>query len=253
MRANMNSQHNRVKEIGALLQSLSAWRTIEPIYIGSIVGSLVSVDALNAFIDERGLRDGDALPPERELATLLGLSRRELRAAMSVLEASGRVWRGVGRGTYLGARPVRFTPTLAGLGARTSPADIAEIRLAIEPAFAALAAVKAAPEDLAELENCARKNAAARDDEEWQTWDHRFHLLIAQATRNPAIVAVVEAINGVRAQPALRAKTAHDGSRQRFAGEHKAIVDGMLRRDAEGAQARMREHLAHVAARLHAR
>ena len=213
----------------------------------------MSVDALNAFIDERGLRDGDALPPERELATLLGLSRRELRAAMSVLEASGRVWRGVGRGTYLGARPVRFTPTLAGLGARTSPADIAEIRLAIEPAFAALAAVKAAPEDLAELENCARKNAAARDDEEWQTWDHRFHLLIAQATRNPAIVAVVEAINGVRAQPALRAKTAHDGSRQRFAGEHKAIVDGMLRRDAEGAQARMREHLAHVAARLHAR
>jgi len=213
----------------------------------------MSVEALNAFIGERGLRDGDALPPERQLAELLGLSRRELRAALSMLEASGRVWRGVGRGTYLGSRPIRFTPTVAGLGARTSPADMAEMRLAIEPAFVALAAIKASPEDLAELENCVRKSAAARDDEAWQKWDHRFHLLIAQATRNPAIIALMEAVNGVRARPALREKTVDDRNRQRFAAEHKAIVDGMVARDADTAYARMHEHLAHVAARLHAR
>jgi DNA-binding FadR family transcriptional regulator len=213
----------------------------------------MSVEALNAFISERGLRDGDALPPERQLAELLGVSRRELRAALSMLEASGRVWRGVGRGTYLGSRPIRFAPTVAGLGARTSPADVAEMRLAIEPAFAALAAIKASPEDLAELENCARKNATARDDDEWQKWDHRFHLLIAQATRNPAIIALMEAINGVRARPTLREKTVDDRVRQRFAAEHKVIVDCMMERDADAAYARMRDHLANVAARLHVR
>lgn len=213
----------------------------------------MSVESVEQFIKERGLREGDLLPPERELSETLGVSRRELRAALSLLEASGRVWRGVGRGTYIGARPLKFAPTLAGLGARTSPADVAEMRLTIEPALAALAAIKATPEDLEELQNCARKNAAARDDEEWQKWDHRFHLLIAQATRNPAIIALVEAINGVRVRPVLREKTVDDKTRQRFASEHSGIVDQIIARDPDAAATKMREHLSNVAARLHER
>jgi DNA-binding FadR family transcriptional regulator len=76
---------------------------------------------LLGYIASHQLKDGDALPPERKLAEELGVSRRELRSVLASLEASGRVWRGVGRGTYLGARPLKFGPTLRGLRAGTSP------------------------------------------------------------------------------------------------------------------------------------
>jgi len=204
------------------------------------------LDALLAYIAQHQLKDGDALPPERKLAEDLGVSRRELRAALASLEASGRIWRGVGRGTYLGARPLKFGPTLRGLRSRTSPADIAEMRLMFEPALAGLAATKATPEDLSELGKCARRNATAKNDEEWQLWDQRFHLLIAQASRNPAIIALMEVINGMRVKPTQREKTTDQATRRHFAQQHQAIVDAILARDGETAARCMREHLMNV-------
>ncbi|MGF6544388.1 GntR family transcriptional repressor for pyruvate dehydrogenase complex [Paraburkholderia youngii] len=198
------------------------------------------------YIADHQLKDGDALPPERKLAEQLDVSRRELRAALASLEASGRVWRGVGRGTYLGARPLKFAPTLRGLRAGTSPADIAEMRLLFEPALAALAATKASGDDLQELEKCARKNAAAKNDEEWQQWDHRFHLLIGHATRNPALIALMEVINGMRVKPEVREKTSAQETRQFFAQQHQVIVNALKARDADAAAQCMREHLLSV-------
>jgi DNA-binding FadR family transcriptional regulator len=227
---------------------------IEPIVIGTnIMDTQFALDKVVGYIADRNLTDGDLLPPERKLADELSLSRRELRAALSSLEVAGRIWRGVGRGTFLGARPFRFSPSLSGLSVGTSPTDVAEMRLIVEPALAALAALKSSPEDLAELEKCARKNAAARNDEEWQQWDHRFHHLIARATRNPAIIALMEAINGVRVKPALREKTADQETRRCSAEQHVVIVQAMLARDGEGAFQAMQHHLLSVQARIHRR
>lgn len=209
-----------------------------------------SLDLLAEYIERRGLQDGDTLPPERALAEALGISRRELRSALASLEASGRVWRGVGRGTYLGPRPLKFAASLRGMRAGSSPADIAEMRLVLEPAFVELATAKASPEDLAELEKCARRNATANDDDEWQQWDHRFHLLIAQATRNASIIALMEVVNGMRTKPNLREKTADQETRRHFARQHQAIVTAMLDRDGAMAASRMREHLLNVQWRL---
>jgi len=208
-------------------------------------------DKVLGYIAENSLSDGDTLPPERTLAEELGLSRRELRAVLGSLEVAGRIWRGVGRGTFLGARPLKFAPSLSGLSAGTSPTDVAEMRLLVEPALAALAAMKASPDDLAELDKCARRNAGAKDDDEWQHWDHRFHYLIARATRNPAIISLLEAINGVRVKPALREKTVDQKTRDRFAAEHLAVVEAMLSRDGEAAFRAMRNHLLNVQDRLH--
>jgi GntR family transcriptional regulator, transcriptional repressor for pyruvate dehydrogenase complex len=205
------------------------------------------------YIARHELRDGDLLPAERKFAQDLSITRRELRAALASLEAAGRIWRGVGRGTYLGARPLKFSQKLNGLSVGTSPSDVAEMRLVIEPALVALATMKASPADLAELEKIAKKNASTKDDYEWQQWDHRFHLLLAQATRNPAIVALLEAINGVRMQPTLREKTVDHETRRHFAEQHHAIVAAMIARDSELAEQRMREHLLSVQIRVTAR
>ncbi|MFC0402677.1 FadR/GntR family transcriptional regulator [Paraburkholderia rhizosphaerae] len=211
------------------------------------------LDRVIDYIARHELRDGDLLPAERKLAEDLSISRRELRGALASLEAAGRIWRGVGRGTYLGARPLKFSQKLSGLSVGTSPSDVAEMRVMIEPALVALATMKASPADLAELQKIARKNAATRDDYEWQQWDHRFHLLLAQATRNPAIIALLEAINGVRVQPALREKTVDHETRKHFAEQHQAIVAAMTARDSELAEQRMREHLLSVQLRVTAR
>lgn len=211
------------------------------------------LDRLLDYIADHQLKDGDALPPERKLAEDLQVSRRELRSSLASLEASGRVWRGVGRGTYLGARPLKFAPTLRGLRAGASPADIAEMRLLFEPALAQLAATKASRDDLLELEKCARKNAAAKNDEEWQQWDHRFHLLIGQATRNPALISLMEVINGMRVKPDVREKTSAQETRGFFAQQHQDIVSAMKARDGEASARCMREHLLSVQWRASAR
>ncbi|KXU85956.1 GntR family transcriptional regulator [Caballeronia megalochromosomata] len=211
------------------------------------------LDRLLDYVAQSGLKDGDALPSERKLAEALGVSRRDLRAALASMEAAGRVWRGVGRGTYLGTRPLRFSASLRSLRAGSSPADIAEMRLVLEPAFVELATRKASPDDLAELEKCARRNATANDDDEWQQWDHRFHLLIAQATRNPAIIALMEVVNGMRMKPNLREKTADQDTRRHFAHQHQAIVHAMAERDGATAAARMRDHLLNVQWRMPAK
>ncbi|WP_438390405.1 FadR/GntR family transcriptional regulator [Caballeronia sp. DA-9] len=205
-----------------------------------------ALDTLLDYVTRSNLRDGDSLPPERKLAETLGLSRRDLRAALASLEAAGKIWRGVGRGTYLGPRPLKFTTSLRSLRTGSSPADIAEMRLMLEPALVELATHKASPEDLAELEKCAKRNAIARDDVEWQQWDHRFHLLIAQATRNPAIITLMDAVNGIRSKPNLREKTVDQDTRRHFAEQHLSVVEAMVGRDGETAAARMRDHLVKV-------
>ncbi|AET93567.1 GntR domain-containing protein (plasmid) [Burkholderia sp. YI23] len=209
-----------------------------------------ALDRLLDYLAQHNLKDGDALPPERSLAEALGMSRRDLRAALASMEAAGRVWRGVGRGTYLGARPLKFSASLRSLRAGSSPADIAEMRLVLEPAFVELATLKASPDDLAELEKCARRNATAKDDDEWQQWDHRFHLLIAQATRNPAIIALMDVVNGMRMKPNAREKTADQDTRRHFAMQHQDVVKAMLERDGATAAARMRDHLLNVQWRI---
>lgn len=61
---------------------------------------------LRDLIDNAGYRHNDRVPPERELCKTLGTTRNQLRKALAGLEAQGRVWRHVGRGTFVGARPV---------------------------------------------------------------------------------------------------------------------------------------------------
>ena len=91
------------------------------------------------------------LPAERELAVQLGLSRGALRGGFEVLEAEGKVWRHVGKGTFVGNRPLDdiSIPSLVTSG--TSPTEILEARLLIEPLLARLAAVRATEADLTHL------------------------------------------------------------------------------------------------------
>ena len=98
---------------------------------------------LRAYLAHAGGLAGARLPPERQLAEELGVSRGTLRHALADLEAEGLIWRHVGRGTFIGNRPVDTVQDLSEVTRRTNPAGVMEARLSLEPELARLAALHA--------------------------------------------------------------------------------------------------------------
>ena len=105
-------------------------------------------ERVRAHVAEHGYEHNQRLPPERQLCDILGVSRSQLRGALKVLEKDGLIWRHVGRGTFIGARPVLNLNDIKFLGELASPEQVLESRAAIEPPLAQLAAIHGSNADL---------------------------------------------------------------------------------------------------------
>ena len=203
------------------------------------------VNKLLTFIAQNGLGEGDKLPPERELAPEIGISRRALRHLLTRMELDGQIWRGRRNGTFLGRRtvgPLSIDQRIL----RGSPASVLETRLVVEPAMTAIAAVKASESDLLNIETCMRRTAEVKNDEDWIKWDGAFHLGIAKATRNDVLVGLVTAFNEARSSgdwQALRLATITPEKRRRTIAHHRGICEMLRKRSAEDAARAMRDHL----------
>ena len=210
-----------------------------------------------------GLRDllarGDhgastRLAPERELAATLGVGRRALRRALEVLEAEGRIWRQQGRGTFSGPPPSARADGLKHLHARTSPLEVMEARLQLEPALARLAALRATADDIERLRRpAARLAASGADDDLLELWDSAFHRCIAQAAGNVLLAALFDVIDRIRQEPSWRASRRHarsPGSNDLYFAQHERILGAILARDPAAAEAAMRDHLRTLQDRL---
>ncbi|MCB1885928.1 MAG: FadR family transcriptional regulator [Geminicoccaceae bacterium] len=201
--------------------------------------------AREAAVDSR-------LPPERTLAAMLGVSRPALRKALATLAAEGQIWRHVGKGTYIGTRPIDGLADVAALARRTSPAEIIEARLVLEPPVAAIAAVQATPAHLVELRACLKAARAATTWRGYEAQDNRLHRTVASAAQNALLLGLLDTLAAVRravvwGRPRERALPPAD--HHSFA-EHEAIVAGIAERDGEAAAMAMRAHLESVARRL---
>jgi DNA-binding FadR family transcriptional regulator len=205
----------------------------------------VETNELLAFIARNELAEGDKLPPERELASELGISRRALRHLLTRMELDGHIWRGRRNGTFLGGRtvgPLSVDQRII----RGSPASVLETRLVIEPSMAAIAAVKASEADLAHIDTCMRRTTEVKDDDDWIKWDGAFHLAIAKATRNDVLIALVIAFNEARSSgdwQALRLATITPEKRRNTIIHHRTICDMLRKRSADEASRAMRDHL----------
>lgn len=205
----------------------------------------IESNALLAFIAQNKLTEGDKLPPERELASELGISRRALRRLLTKMELEGDIWRGRRNGTFLGRRtvgPISVDQRIM----RGSPASVLEARLVVEPAMTGIAALKASEADLLNIETCMRRSAEVTNDEDWIKWDGAFHLAIAKATRNEVLVGLVTAFNEARSSgdwQALRLATITSEKRRKTIAHHRTICDMLRKRSAEDASRAMRDHL----------
>lgn len=217
--------------------------------------SLRALERIRAMLAEVTCRDSGRLPTERELAERLDMGRRDIRRALEVLEAEGLIWRKHGSGTYIGPPPAPTAPR--GPGAEgafrlpVSPASlihVIEARLALEPALARFAALRATPASLARITTYIARIETAEDVDSADLWDSALHREIATATGNPVLLALFDEVNrwrhdeGVR-RVRLRARrrigtpaTVHD--------EHRAILSALTEGDGARAAQAMRDHLA---------
>ncbi|MBI3452729.1 MAG: FadR family transcriptional regulator [Rhodospirillales bacterium] len=202
-----------------------------------------TLDRLRQLIDT-GIGRGSRLPPERELAQRLEISRGTLRRALETLEAEGVIWRHVGQGTFVGLRPAG--PDNAAITRVTNPDEVMEARLAIEPHLARLAALHATAEDLARMENCLRKGDAATSIATYEAWDSRLHRAIAEAARNRMLLALFDALNAVRNDKIwgrLKTETLTRPRQEGYSTHHRRLVAAIGHRDTAAAEQIMRTHL----------
>lgn len=201
-----------------------------------------TLEALAAFIRESGLKVGDRLPAERIIAERLGVSRPIVREALSRWAALGVVETINGRGTFL-RRPVDESTrhVVLSLGTeRERLLELVEVRTALETEAAALAALRATPEQIGglweALEAVERAYARYNDapEEDWA-----FHLKVYRATGNPMFEHFIEAFHSLFHRfwenPLHQPEFAKRGLPY-----HRALVESIAARDPEGARAAVR-------------
>lgn len=215
---------------------------------------MTTEQSLRAMLDERTaageLGPGSRLPTERELVALLAAPRSAVRRALDRLETEGAVVRQVGRGTFLSD-----TTRVGADGAppNTSPAEIMQVRLVIEPPVAALAARFATHSDLDGIIECLDAGGAADNFEAFESWDAKLHRAIAHAAHNGLLMNMFDVMNTARDLPvwgSLKRRTSTPERRACYHDEHTAVVDALTDRDPGQAGKTMREHLEHVADNL---
>lgn len=147
-----------------------------------------TVERLGNAIKLGLLTPGAQLPPERELATQLGISRSTLRQALTTLVQSGYLVavRGRAGGTFVAAQPPLARSDVDPLDQHAWA--VLDYRVAIEAGAAILAAERAKPGDLAHLSELVETMAAASQFDHYRRADMRFHIGIAEAARSPRLV-----------------------------------------------------------------
>ena len=179
------------------------------------------------------------LPPERRLVETLGLNRPALRKALAVLEAEGQIWRHVGKGTFVGTRPLNGLGDVAAIARKTNPGEVMRTRALLEPEVAALAALTATPEHVAEMRLCLQRSRAAATWRQYEAWDNRLHRLIGEAAQNVLLLALLDMMR-------LRANRERPAPDHHSFCEHEAIVEAIAERDRARARDAMRAHLLNV-------
>ena len=207
-------------------------------------------EQIGALIRRGEFAPGDRLPPERDLARSLGVSRPVVRAAMVALEIAGLVEVRTGSGIYA-RMPTRGgeAPPLPEAG--PSPFDLIRARRMIEGEIAFSAAETATPDDLdAIAETMAMIEQALAERRDTLPADRLFHVRIAAATGNPVLVSVIEGLwANMMAAPVfrtLRRRTGLTDYEPSMLADHARIVEALRRRDPVAARDAMHRHLAQV-------
>jgi len=233
---------------------------------------------LRQLIADGGLGTDGRMPPERALASKMGVGRRSLRRALEILEREGEITRHQGRGTFIQGRNgngrnghhapnghgeaqaagAQLSAQLAGAMAAipfdrilefTNPLEVIEVRLAIEPVVARLAALRASQADIRRLEGLVSATKDAADPLIYEKADEQFHRAVAEMARNALFLSLFDILSASRRDATWRrlSENAHCFKRQTVhSASHQEIFDAIAARNSEKAFECMHRHLSDV-------
>lgn len=220
--------------------------TLEPVHRSRLYEQVV--DRLREHIDTTGLKPGDRLLSERELAEQLGVSRTSLRQALTALEVMGLIEIRHGDGVFITHPPEEVLPSLADalVYEHEQLPAIIEVRQAIEAQTARLAAIRRTPADVATLDAAitAMEQAIAAGEDTAEA-DRAFHDGIVTAARNPLLLALWQHI----AEPVgktRRASLARPDRPPASLRAHRSIRDQIFEQRPDQAAKAMLDHLSEV-------
>ncbi|RFU82961.1 FadR family transcriptional regulator [Streptomyces triticagri] len=205
------------------------------------------LDRLRAYVAEGGLGAGDRLPPERELAQRLGVSRASVKQAIVVLEVQGLVEVRHGGGSYLVRDSLDAEPVERLVERRRRLPDVLEAREALETKLAELAAERRTDEDLEAMR--AALDVMADDIEgggHGVDGDRLFHRAVTEAAHSSLLAEFMRSIAD-QITESRNESLRQPGRPARSLAQHGAILDAIEERNARGAAAAMRRHVRTVA------
>jgi DNA-binding FadR family transcriptional regulator len=214
-------------------------------------------DQIAALIKRGEFKPGARLPPERDLARQLGVSRPSVREALIALEVEGFVEVRIGSGVYVTSPHSRRAAGRAGRAALppdSGPFELIEARRLVESECAARAARHASAAHLrqmkaalASMRTDGRRNVVPLEG------DQRFHECVADASGNSALAMLVRTLWAQRTGPLFLGLERHFDTPALWSAavtEHEAILAAIESRDAGAARAAMRRHLDMAAKRF---
>ncbi|WP_414696626.1 FadR/GntR family transcriptional regulator [Paraburkholderia sp.] len=204
-----------------------------------------TADRIRELIQAGGFAQGTRLPPERDLAQQLGVSRPSLREALIALEIAGSVEIRQGSGVYVLRAPERSSAGIAAMG--ESPSELMQARAVLEGSVIVLAAAQITPQGLAQLrETLDAMRAQVKAGRSALDHDRAFHLCIAEMSGNSVLVRMVAELFDERHSPISSRLSGRAETGQTWVtalGEHEAIYRALEERDPLAAQSAIRSHL----------
>jgi len=207
------------------------------------------VNEIQRLIVEGQLEPGMKLPPEREFAEQLGVSRTVIREAVHILVTKGLLETRHGVGTIV--HQLTNDQVVASLNILLkvqgiSIDDLHYVRSILEVEIAGLAAQQAAEADIAELTRIMAAMEVSRNaPQAFVAYDADFHQTLARMSHNYLLVVLLESIRDLMHEVRLLVHR-HPHLYETVVPDHRRLLERVIAQDPEGARRAMREHLEHA-------
>lgn len=219
--------------------------------IGSKKIYIEVIEQIKALLQSGEIKPGDQLPPERDLAEYMGISRVSVRQALAVLEALGIVEIKHGQGTFISlseGNTGNLDLLLSNIIKESDPMDILDARKIIEVDIAGIAAEQRTEQDLLAMRNLlSDMQQKIKEGEETSTVDLGFHLQVASATHNPVLLSIMNQIASLMRQNlwsiAKGVSLMNPGRAEKYLGQHKVVYECIEKQDSLNAKEAMKKHL----------
>lgn len=210
------------------------------------------IEQIQEMIMNGDLKKGDKLPSERELSSLLDVSRTSIREALRSLEIIGLIESRQGEGTFIreNVESNLFEPlSVMFMLSDRKPQDVLEIRKIIEVEAARLTSKKINEEQKKELEGIMNQFRNAKNEKVSSEMDKKFHYKITEYTGNYLMLSLFNAIESLITSFIVDARwEIYDINKGEdfLINQHQAIFDAIVKNEPDKAAKAMREHLEYI-------